>query len=75
MTIIILIDICILNIVVIVSRNSSIIQMGVPLLVLPLKIIITARRVEVVPTTIVSYIVVVIVPIEVPVIILAKKLL
>ena len=73
MAIIILIDICILNIVVvIVGKNSSIIWMGVPLLILPLEAIIAIRRIEVVPSAIISCIVVIIGSIEVPIEILAK---
>ena len=72
MAIIILIDISIMNIVVVISRNDSIIQMGVPLLVQPLEAIIMVRRVEVFPSTIVSCIFVIIVPIDVLVIIRAK---
>ena len=72
MNIMLLINICILNVVVVFRKNASIIQTGVPLLVFPLEAIIIIRRDEFVPFIVVSYIVVVIVPIEVPVIILAK---
>ncbi len=61
MTIVILIDINILNVVafVVVSRNTSIIQACVPLLILSLKAIATIRRIEVVSPIIVSCIIVV----------------
>ena len=73
MTIVILTNICILNVVVVVvDMNASIIWMGIPLLVFPLEAIITIKRVEVVSSIIVSYIFVVIILVEVPIIILAK---
>lgn len=54
MTITILIYICILNAVVVVRKNDSIIWMCVPLLVLSLEAIILIKRIEVVSSIEVS---------------------
>ena len=52
--------------------NGSIIWMGVPLPIMPLEAIVAIKRIEVVPSASVSYIVVLIVSIEVPIEILTK---
>ena len=72
LTIVILIDICIVNVVVIViCRNASIFWMSVPLSILSLEAIITVKRIEFVPSIIFSHILVptFIIPIDIPAII------
>lgn len=73
MAIIILIDISILNVVIVViSKNASIIQSSVPLSFFPLEAIVGIRRIEVFSSVSFISCIVVVIHIEVPVVILTK---